>query len=340
MPKLLLFLLICCCALVQTAAPPPSIIPMPPAQAMQLSRQYAAQYLAGNVAAMWPKMTPQMQQALKSEADAKAALDAAFEQIGHESQMLNERVLPVLGTDLMVYTRLSSFEKVPMKMVTTLALDHAGNIAGMSIRGAQNPAESKYLDYKTKTPLRFPLTGEWTIYQGGRSVYDNYHAAYSDERFAYDIVVLHADGTSASGDGSKPEDYYGFAQPVVASGAGRVAVAVDQYDDNPIGKPIKGSPKEGNTIVIDHGNGEFSMYAHLKRGSVKVKAGDEVKPGQLIAQVGNSGNSPVPHLHYHLQTTAEWFHGDGLPTFFQHLVVNGKPASNAEPVRGDVVKAE
>ena len=337
--SLLFFALMSTCAFAQNAAPT-AATPTPPAQAMKVAKEYVAQYLAGNIASIWPKMTPQMHDALKSEVDTKAKLEAAFEQIGHESQVLNERVLPALSADLMMYTRLSTFDKVPIKMVTTLVIDSAGNIAGMSIRGEQNPAESKYLDYKTKTPLRFPLSGEWTIYQGGRSVYDNYHAAYPDERFAYDIVLLHPDGTFAAGAGSKPEDFYGFGQPVVATAPGKIVAAVDQYDDNPVGKPIKGSPKEGNNIVIDHGNGEFSMYAHLKRGSVKVKPGDEVKAGQVLALVGNSGNSPVPHLHYHLQTTPDWFHGDGLPTPFQHLIVNGKPAPNAEPVRGDVVKAE
>jgi murein DD-endopeptidase MepM/ murein hydrolase activator NlpD len=69
--------------------------------------------------------------------------------------------------------------------------------------------------------------------------------------------------------------------------------------------------------VIDDGKGEFCMYAHLKRGSIKVKSGDQVKAGQEIGVVGNSGNSPVPHLHFHMQTTPDWFKGDGLPTPFK-----------------------
>ena len=314
--------------------------PMPPEKALGLCQKYAADYLAGNLAALWPKMSIKMHDALKSETEAKARFNAAMDQIGRETRVENERVLPLLATDNMIYTRLAEFEKVPVKLVTTIVVDPGGTITGLSIRPTSNPAESKYLDYKPKATLAFPLHGEWTIYQGGRSVYDNYHSAYAIQRFAYDILRIHPDGRAASGDGSKPEQYFGFGQPVFAAAAGKVVSAVDQYDDNPINKPLKDSPKEGNNVVIDHGNGEFSMYAHLKRGTVKVKTGDEVKPGQQIAEVGNSGNSPVPHLHYHMQDTPDWVKGEGLPTPFQKLTVNGKAVAMAEPVRGDVVKAE
>jgi hypothetical protein len=313
---------------------------MPPEKAMALARQYCANYLAGDIATLWPKMTDKMHSALKSEVGTKASLDAAFEQVGHETQFEKERILPILSTNLMAYTRLGTFDKAPIKLITTMVVDPAGNIAGMSLHGEQNPAESKYLDYKPKAQLRFPLRGEWTIYQGGRTVYDNYHAAFPDERFADDIVIIHPDGTAASGDGSRPEQYFGFGQPVFAPAAGKIVAAVDQYDDNPIGKPLKDSPKQGNSIVVDHGNGEFSMIAHLRRGSVKVKAGDEVKAGQQLGEVGNSGNSPVPHLHFHLQTTSVWFKGEALPAPFHDLIVNGKKQALAEPVRGDVVTAE
>lgn len=324
------------------AAPPVATAsaPMAPGQALPLARQYAEAIVAGKVADLWPKMTPKMQAVFKTPENATTSMAAAAEQIGHEAKVLSDRVMPVVSTNLMLYTRLSEYDKFPAKMELSLSLDPAGDIAGFAIRPTQNPAESKYLDYQTKTQLRFPLTGEWTIYQGGRSVYDNYHAAYLDERFAYDILRIRPDGRAAANDITKLEDYFGFGQPVVAPAAGKVVAAVDQYDDNPISKPIPGSPKQGNNVVLDHGNGEFSMFGHLKRGSVKVKAGDEVKPGQQIALVGNSGNSPVPHLHYHLQTTPEWFKGDGLPTPFRNLTVNGKKVASAEPVRGDVVKAE
>ena len=54
----------------------------------------------------------------------------------------------------------------------------------------------------------------------------------------------------------------------------------------------------GNCVVIDHGNSEFSLLAHMQEGSVTVKVGDQVVAGQVIGKLGNSGSSFGPHLHY------------------------------------------
>lgn len=56
----------------------------------------------------------------------------------------------------------------------------------------------------------------------------------------------------------------------------------------------------GNRITIRHANGYITNYAHLKRGSVKFKKGDMVKQGQILGQVGMSGLSEFPHLHFDL----------------------------------------
>lgn len=53
----------------------------------------------------------------------------------------------------------------------------------------------------------------------------------------------------------------------------------------------------GNGVLIDHGAALFTQYCHLKKGSIRVKPGDMVKKGDVIAQVGNSGASEIPHLH-------------------------------------------
>jgi murein DD-endopeptidase MepM/ murein hydrolase activator NlpD len=67
-----------------------------------------------------------------------------------------------------------------------------------------------------------------------------------------------------------------------------------------------------------------------------VKAGDTVKAGQQIAEVGNSGNAPLPHLYFHMQNSATWFQGEGMPVAFHGATV-GKTQAESEPVRGDVV---
>lgn len=63
-------------------------------------------------------------------------------------------------------------------------------------------------------------------------------------------------------------------------------------------------PAYGNAVVIKHGNGTFSQYAHLSK--VDVKVGQVVKTGQRIAFSGNTGNSSGPHLHFEIRTTANY----------------------------------
>jgi len=71
----------------------------------------------------------------------------------------------------------------------------------------------------------------------------------------------------------------------------------------------------GNHVIIDHGNGEFSLLAHMKKGSVAVKQGDRVKQGEKVGELGFSGDAFLAHLHYELQSDAKL--GEGLPSYFR-----------------------
>jgi murein DD-endopeptidase MepM/ murein hydrolase activator NlpD len=100
----------------------------------------------------------------------------------------------------------------------------------------------------------------------------------------------------------------------------------------------------GNAVLIQHREHEVSVLAHLKLGSAKVKVGDKVKAGQVVALCGNSGNSSEPHLHYHLQNTPIIQDGTGIKCYFEKITVmdgtekESKP--NYSPVKGDIVLAE
>lgn len=72
-----------------------------------------------------------------------------------------------------------------------------------------------------------------------------------------------------------------------------------------------------------------ASYAHLKKGSVKVKIGERVHRGQLLAQLGQSGNSAAPHLHFQLSNAATFEGAEGLPYVFENFEFFG-PESEAQ----------
>ena len=115
--------------------------------------------------------------------------------------------------------------------------------------------------------------------------------------------VYPKDGRIFSGPGgirSKNTDYYCFGQPILAPADGTVIKAEAGYDDNDPGKATGDSP-DGNIVVISHGNEEYSQMNHLKQNSLRVKVNDTVKQGDIVGECGNSGASPIPHLHYQFQ---------------------------------------
>jgi murein DD-endopeptidase MepM/ murein hydrolase activator NlpD len=57
----------------------------------------------------------------------------------------------------------------------------------------------------------------------------------------------------------------------------------------------------GNTIMIDHGNGVVTLYAHQAHGGLRVGNGSRVNKGQRIGTVGSTGNSTGPHLHFEVR---------------------------------------
>jgi len=69
----------------------------------------------------------------------------------------------------------------------------------------------------------------------------------------------------------------------------------------------------GNYIILDLGHSRFALYAHLQPGTLRVKLGDHVKAGQVLARLGNSGNSDAPHLHFQLTDGNSGLGAEGIP---------------------------
>jgi peptidase M23-like protein len=139
---------------------------------------------------------------------------------------------------------------------------------------------------------------------------------WAAERYAIDYVQLGPDGRIVHGDVAKPESYPYFGADIHAVADGRVVAVVDGLPEQVPGKTPTDLPLDqygGNHVVQDIGDGNFAFYAHLTTGSVKVKVGDEIKSGQVVGSLGNSGNSDAPHLHFHVMSTPDPLRSDGIP---------------------------
>src|SRR5580698_1417276 len=306
-----------------------------PERAVELGGEDTQRFYDGDEIALWNQMSVAMQGAVQSQDVLKKFMEHMAANFGTEAQVIHQDAVPVPPGGVR-YTRIVRYSKTDEVMVVTFTFTGSGTIEEFHIKAEPKAADSKYLDYQDKTKLTFPLHGEWMIYQGGPMASENEHATSTSERFAYEMVQLNA-GQMFVHSGATNEEWLGFGQPVFADANGTVVKVMSSYVDNAPYHP-DAEAKHGNLVVIDHGDGEFSVYSHLKQGSVIVRAGDRVKAGEKIGQVGNSGDTQFPRLEYSLQTTAELKGSEGLPAAFDHLRVNGKHEKDIELVRGDSVE--
>lgn len=192
--------------------------------------------------------------------------------------------------------------------------------------------------YEAKTDLILPLRGLLLV-RDGHDFY-SHHRRFSlnhplakrfsidsnASRYATDFCVVDQRGRLFEGNGNRHDEWFGWGVPVYAPGDGVVLEARSSIVDNPVrnGKAMAPNPygfKDlsdfiGNYVAIDHGQGEFSYLGHLKQGSVKVKKGDKVRQGELIAELGLSGSTDEVHLHYQLQSGFNPSTAEGLPSYF------------------------
>jgi Peptidase family M23 len=150
------------------------------------------------------------------------------------------------------------------------------------------------------------------------------------QRFAIDFSArLDDEDRTHVGDSSTNASYLNYGQPVLAVGAGTVVAAVDRHPDqipnHKVLVPFEATP--GNHVIVKLRTGVFAAYAHLKPGSVQVRRGDRVRAGQVLAELGNSGNTGGPHLHFQLMNRPSFLAADGLPFVFRRFQLDGRMPS-------------
>lgn len=149
-------------------------------------------------------------------------------------------------------------------------------------------------------PLQLPFWGEWMVTQGHDGAF-----THKDEwGKALDFMIADPEGKTYQSTGHLCEQYYCYGKPITAPADGTVVDLADHVEDNEIGQ-VNTLQNWGNSIVIQHQAGVYTQLSHLRKNSIKVKKGDFVQQGQVVAQCGNSGRSPYPHLHFQVQASPQ-----------------------------------
>ncbi|MBV9442503.1 MAG: M23 family metallopeptidase, partial [Acidobacteriaceae bacterium] len=123
--------------------------------------------------------------------------------------------------------------------------------------------------------------------------------------------------------------YPDYGADILAVRDGTVVETLDTLDNQvpgslPDPKTVNVQNVDGNHIVLDLGNGFFAFYAHLQKHSILVKRGQHVKRGQILAKLGNTGNTSGPHLHFHIMDSPSVLGSNGLPYVIDSFAFDGQ----------------
>ena len=166
---------------------------------------------------------------------------------------------------------------------------------------------------------RLPFEGNWYV-AAEHSALDN-HRRFVAEAFAYDFLKIGPDGRSYQGTGGRNSDYFAYGLDVLAAADGEVVYMRNDIPENLPGQAMAATPG-GNAIVIRHSDTLYTYYAHMRPGGMKVGVGDQVLKGEPIGEVGNSGDSVEPHIHFHAMSGSDPGLGPGIPVLFENWISN------------------
>jgi len=231
--------------------------------------------------------------------------------------------LLILGAVLMVAFQVGS-ERVPFSaLMLGWALLGVGVVCASAIGTPRIAARE----------VGLPVRGRWRALNSPADRAPSHRTHAYGQTFAIDLLHEPEGATRPRGF-LRPDQFPGFGKEIVAPADGRVVIVRDRARDRRSRSTadlaslmrLEGQLRQvlgggrllaGNTIVLDLGGGVFASLSHLKRGSARVKAGEHVRRGDVIALCGNSGNSSEPHLHFQLMDHPRQSIAAGLPiTFF------------------------
>ena len=243
--------------------------------------------------------------------------------------------------------------------VSATSLPDTARIIAEGPRGDLAHVDIPVSRYASSIAYRAPVDGRWYVNASGDA--SLHHRWVVSSEYALDVIRVNADMRSFTGDGARLSDYITYGQPILAAADGVVVATHNDRDDN---EAMLRQPREafdaymgrvaqtqqaiimksgfqgaaGNHVLIRHANGEHSLYAHLKKGSVRVEVGQSVGAGVQIAEAGSSGNSTEPHLHFQLIDGPDLNLARGLPVTFSDLRPEWNSVAGRHLRSGDILE--
>ncbi|MEV0321028.1 M23 family metallopeptidase [Streptomyces sp. NPDC050658] len=245
---------------------------------------------------------------------------------------------------------------------TGVALVVVGQIMRVTLIRTQRPP----LD-RAPVPVLAPVAGRWSALNGPATKVPSHTHSHA-QTYAIDLKhVPREDGAPEAPPfrwlwplGRRASVYPSFGVPLLAPADGTVVATADRQRDHMSRMSLPGLlflflegfvrslgwPRHllGNHVVIDIGDGVYAVFAHLRRGSLRVAVGDRVTAGQAVAACGNSGNSSDPHLHFQLMDGPDVMTARGVPFAWRYRDDEGvqhvgvpEDATHFVPVGGSAV---
>ena len=283
--------------------------------------------------------------------NAKGGLIRAYSPAGLHANMLNVSAtkvtkgvkdgdsLPPGGiATLWINLEFKDKESAPKELQHKVVIET--EFAG-KVRKFENAWSKLVVEEKPPVVVGPPLKGGRWFASGGyagkaghrKALFPLGNSLVNAQRYAIDWLLMTEDDHAFKGEGKVCAHFAGYGKPLIAAADGTVVGVNDKFEDQ-IPGTAKGDQLPfypgGNSVVIDIGDGNYAFYAHMKPGSVKVKEGQKVKRGDHIGDLGNSGNSSAPHLHFHVMAGPSILGSPGVPYVFDSFVVNGIASSEEQ----------
>ena len=204
-----------------------------------------------------------------------------------------------------------------VETIGDVTVDRRGVVTvGPPLRGSNYIAADSFGDAVRHTRAALPVNGRIWLAQ----------------RYAVDYEQLDAEDRIYNGPREDLESYTIYGEEAVAVADATVVTVIDGVSENVPGAFPEGITLEeadGNAVILDLGDENYALYAHFQPGSIRVVEGDRVEQGDVLALVGNSGNSIAPHLHFHVMNRPLSLAPNGLPYLVDSFSILGKTPGTA-----------